>query len=80
MKICAEVSLYPQKTTKASQIINNALEAIKTSDVEYEVGSMSTHLHGEEGAVWRSLMTMFNTADKEGEVSMVVTITNSAHN
>ncbi len=76
--ICAEVSIYPLKTGNASAVINNAINSLNDHEIEYTVGSISTHLHGSEGQVWDSLQQMFNRARESGEVSMVVTITNAA--
>ena len=76
--ICAEVSLYPLKTDQASHVINSSIDSLDLHDIEYTVGSVSTHLHGSEEKVWESLQDMFKNAQKSGEVSMVVTITNAA--
>lgn len=77
--IHAEISLYPQKTTNASQIINSSINALKGGNIDYKVGSMSTHIHGTEDEVFGALKTMFSKAESQGvEVSMVATVTNSA--
>ncbi|MTI95573.1 MAG: hypothetical protein FH749_08805 [Firmicutes bacterium] len=76
--IHAEVSLYPLKTNQASDVINNSIDALGSQGVQYSVGSMSTHLHGNEEQVWQGLQQMFQNAKKSGEVSMVITITNAA--
>ncbi|MDR5659410.1 YkoF family thiamine/hydroxymethylpyrimidine-binding protein [Serpentinicella sp. ANB-PHB4] len=77
--IHAEVTLYPLKTQNASRVINNSIETLDQESVEYEVGSMATHVHGNEDSVWNSLKSLFDQAQTSGgEVSMVVTITNSA--
>ncbi|MBE3581499.1 MAG: thiamine-binding protein [Thermoanaerobacteraceae bacterium] len=77
--ICAEVSLYPQKTTRASEIINASIEMLARENIDYSVGSLSTHLHGSEEEVWKGLRRMFEEASRSGEVSMVVTISNAVH-
>lgn len=77
--IHAEVALYPQKTTNASQVINNSISVLKGSNVDYKVGPMNTHFHGTEDEVFSTLRSIFSKAESEGvEVSMVATITNSA--
>ncbi|MDW7674138.1 MAG: YkoF family thiamine/hydroxymethylpyrimidine-binding protein [Bacillota bacterium] len=76
--ICAEVSLYPLKTNNASSVINNSIQSLDNQKLEYKVGSISTHLHGNEDQVWQGLQQMFHQAQANGEVSMVVTITNAA--
>ena len=76
--ICAEVSLYPLKTDMASSVINQSIESLHGYGVDYTVGSMSTHVEGSEDQVWDSLKSMFRKAQQNGEISMVVTITNAA--
>lgn len=76
--LCAEVSLYPQKTTSASEIINKAIESLDNTRLEYKVGSISTHIHGSPEDVWQGLKTLFDTAGSSTEVNMVVTISNAA--
>lgn len=76
--IHAEVALYPLKTSHASEVINSSIDTLRNQGVQYSVGSMDTHIHGSEEQVWSSLKTLFDTAQRSGEVSMVVTITNAA--
>lgn len=77
--IHAEVAVYPQKTTNASQVINESISALKDGNVDYMVGPMNTHFHGTEDEVFSSLRAVFDRAQSQGvEVSMVVTVTNSA--
>lgn len=77
--LCAEVSLYPQKTTNASQVIDKAINALSHQNVNYEVGSLSTHIDGNDDQVWMGIKTLFEEAKKSGEVNMVLTISNSGH-
>lgn len=76
--ITAEVSLYPLKTTNATQIINNSLESLKQQNLQPEVGPISTRLQGTDEEVWIGLRTMFDRAKSQGEVNMVVTVVNNA--
>lgn len=77
--IHAEVAVYPQKTSNASQVINSSIDSLKNQNVDYKVGPINTHFHGTEDEVFKSLRDMFDTAQNQGvEVSMVVTVTNSA--
>lgn len=76
--ITAEVSLYPQKTTNAGQIINSSLESLNQYDLQTSVGSMSTRLQGSENEVWSGLKSLFDRAKNQSEVNMVVTLSNCA--
>jgi len=77
--LCAEVSLYPQKTTNASSIITDAINTLAQQQVNHKVGSLSTHIDGNDEQVWQGLKAMFEKAKSAGEVNMVVTISNAAH-
>jgi len=77
--LCAEVSIYPQKTNNASQIITSSIQTLSQEKIEYKVGSLSTHIDGNDEQVWNGIKKVFNEAQKAGEVSMVVTISNSEH-
>lgn len=77
--IHAEVAVYPQKTTNASEVINKSIDSLKGGNVDYRVGPINTHFHGNEDEVFKALKSLFDAAQSEGvEVSMVTTITNSA--
>lgn len=76
--ITAEVSLYPLKTTNASQIITNSLNSLKQSNLQTNVGSISTKISGSDEEVWSGLKTLFDQAKNQSEVNMVVTISNNA--
>ncbi|NLW07658.1 MAG: hypothetical protein GX039_06735 [Clostridia bacterium] len=76
--LSAEVSLYPQKTTRASQIINESIQSLAQHGVSYQVGSLSTRIQGSEEQIWSGLRTLFDKASASGEVNMVVTLSNSA--
>lgn len=41
MKLCAEVSIYPQKTNNASQIITSAVQTLSQENVDFKVGYVS---------------------------------------
>jgi uncharacterized protein YqgV (UPF0045/DUF77 family) len=76
--ITAEVAVYPLKTGDATKVINDSINELKGSKVDYSVNSMNTVLNGSEDEVFGSLRAMFNEAEKSGgEVSMVVTIGNA---
>jgi len=76
--ITAEVSVYPLKTSDASDVITNSINSLNNEGIEYSVGSISTRLRGNEEQVWNSLKDMFQNAQNSGEISMVITVTNAA--
>lgn len=75
--LCAEVSIYPQNTTNSNQIINDAISKMNQQSVQCKVGSVSTHLDGNDEQVWQSIKSAWESAKNSGEVSMVVTLSNT---
>jgi uncharacterized protein YqgV (UPF0045/DUF77 family) len=76
--ITAEVAVYPLKTNDATKVINDSINVLKGSNIDYKVNSSNTILSGSEEEVFSCLQTMFEEAEKSGgEVSMVVTIGNA---
>lgn len=77
--ITAEVAVYPLKTADATKVINDSINSIKQSNLDYQVNSMNTILNGNKEDVFNCIKTMFTEAEKSGgEVNMVVTIGNSS--
>lgn len=74
----AEVSIYPQKTTRASEVINDSINSLAQQGINYQVGSLSTHIQGTEEQIWSGLRALFDKASSSGEVNMVVTLSNAA--
>lgn len=78
--ISAEVAVYPLKTSEATDVINDSIDSLQNTNVNYTVNSMNTHLTGSKEEVFRSLESMFCEAEKSGgEINMVITITNASN-
>lgn len=76
--IRAQVSLYPTEREDSDTTINQSIQALSHTGIEYSVGPVSTELIGEPSQVWQSLQEMFREAmSSGGEVSMVCTLTTS---
>ncbi|WP_202707291.1 YkoF family thiamine/hydroxymethylpyrimidine-binding protein [Sporosalibacterium faouarense] len=75
--ITAEVAVYPLKTSHATNVINNSINTLNGTNVQYSVNSMSTLITGTKSEVFNSIEAMFNEAESGGEVSMVVTFSNA---
>lgn len=76
--IKAEVSIYPLKTSDASNVINSSIDSLKGQGVDYSVNSMNTTITGSKEQIFSSLEQMFSQAERTGgEVSMVVTVSNA---
>ncbi|KUO58053.1 MAG: hypothetical protein APF84_18700 [Gracilibacter sp. BRH_c7a] len=77
--LCAEVSVYPLKTNNATQIIDGAIQSLTQENLKSKVGSISTHIDGNDDQVWAGIRKAFDEAQKAGEVSMVISISNAIH-
>lgn len=77
--LCAEVSIYPLKTNNATQVIDGAIQTLSQENIKFKVGTLSTHIDGNEEQVWSGIKKVFDEAQKAGEVSMVVTVSNAVH-
>ncbi len=76
--ITAEVSLYPVETTESDEVVMDSLKALEGQQLQYDIGSLSTHLRGETDEVWNALRSLHQrTQATDYEVVMVVTISNS---
>ncbi|NLM25239.1 MAG: hypothetical protein GX208_03855 [Firmicutes bacterium] len=76
--ISAEVSLYPVETLDSDQVIMDSLKSITEYDLNYDIGSLSTHLRGDKEQVWSGIRAIHEKALATGhEVVMVVTISNA---
>jgi uncharacterized protein YqgV (UPF0045/DUF77 family) len=75
--ISAQVSLYPLRQPDLGPAIRAAWRTFETHDLEVERGAMSTVMWGEEGALMAALREAFDWASAEGEVVMVITLSNA---
>ncbi|MDI9451468.1 MAG: YkoF family thiamine/hydroxymethylpyrimidine-binding protein [Limnochordia bacterium] len=77
MMISAEVSLYPVEALDSDRVITESLQALNDYQLQYDIGSLSTHIQGEADHVWSALRSLHERALALGdEVVMVVTISN----
>lgn len=75
--IIAEVSLYPVETIDSDHIIMDSLKSMTEYNLNYDIGSLSTHLSGGREQVWNAIRSLHDKALATGhEVVMVVTISN----
>lgn len=75
--ISAQVSLYPLRHEQFSPVIDEAIEEFRREGLEVQPGAMSTVISGSEESVFSALREVFGKASRDGEVVMVVTISNA---
>jgi uncharacterized protein YqgV (UPF0045/DUF77 family) len=76
-EISAQVSLYPLRQPDLGPAIRATWHIFEEHRLEVERGAMSTVVWGEEEAVMEALREAFHWASKEGEVVMVITLSNA---
>lgn len=75
--ITAEVSIYPVETVDSDNVIMDSLKSMEDYNLDYNIGSLSTHLNGDREQVWNAIKALHDKALATGhEVVMVVTISN----
>jgi uncharacterized protein YqgV (UPF0045/DUF77 family) len=75
--ISAEISIYPLRRRSIGKVIEGALNALRSYDVEVNTGSMSTDIVGEEIEVFSALRAGFLAARAAGDAVMVMTVSNA---
>lgn len=75
--VSAQVSLYPLRQEELSPAISAALAAFRRHELEVQPGPMSSIITGDEGAVFAALREAFCQAAEQGQVVMVVTLSNA---
>jgi uncharacterized protein YqgV (UPF0045/DUF77 family) len=76
-ELSAQLSLYPLRQPKLSPFIQQALQALMANDLQVIPGEMSTLILGTETQLWQGLQDVFSTVAAQGEVVLVVTVSNA---
>lgn len=75
--VTAQVSLYPLRQPSLGPVIREAVRTLRAQGLGTRLGEMSTLVWGEEAAVFAALQQAFHQAAGQGEVVMVVTLSNA---
>lgn len=75
--IAAQVSLYPLRQASLSPAIDQALQVFQEHGLSVGPGAMSTLITGDDAAVFAALQEAFRRAAEQGQVVMVVTLSNA---
>lgn len=75
--ISAQVSLYPLRSAHVSPVIEQALRVFQVHGLVVRPGDMSTLVTGDDDAVFAGLKEIFAQAAQQGDVVMVVTLSNA---
>jgi uncharacterized protein YqgV (UPF0045/DUF77 family) len=75
--IAAQVSIYPLRQPSLSPAIDAALQLFQEHGLDVQPGAMSSLVTGDDEAIFAALSQAFVRATEQGEVVMVVTISNA---
>jgi uncharacterized protein YqgV (UPF0045/DUF77 family) len=76
-KTAAQVSLYPLRSARVSPGVEQALRVFRARGLSVRPGYMSTLVTGDNEEVFKSLKELFDQAARQGDVVMVVTLSNA---
>jgi len=77
MNVQADVSLYPLRRLKLSTPIERFVQRLRNAGLDVRPGAMSTLVAGEAGDVFDILGQAFQELGQEGEVVLVLKISNA---
>jgi uncharacterized protein YqgV (UPF0045/DUF77 family) len=77
MDATAQVSLYPLRQPRLSSVIEDALAVFREHQLQVTPGSMSTVVSGDYDRMFDAFKQAFRQAAEQGEIVMVVTVSNA---
>lgn len=77
MKVRAEISLYPLKTTELSSPIDEFCRILKAQGLEVQIGPMSSSVSGECKDLFEAVKEAFEKLAEKYQVVMTVKISNA---
>jgi uncharacterized protein YqgV (UPF0045/DUF77 family) len=75
--IAAQVSIYPLRQPSLAPMIDTALQVFQDHGLDVQPGAMSSLVTGDDKALFAGLREAFARATEQGEVVMVVTVSNA---
>jgi uncharacterized protein YqgV (UPF0045/DUF77 family) len=77
VQVSAQVSVYPLRQEHLTPASDDALGIFRRHELNVKAGTMSTLIVGDNERVLSALEEAFDTTCRQGEVVMVVTLSNS---
>ena len=77
MKVQAEVSLYPLRTTMLTESIDRFLDHVRRDGVSVETGAMSSRISGECRDLLNALSGAFEEACRHDDVVLTIKVSNA---
>jgi len=77
MFLTAQISLYPLRQSHLSPAIGNAVGILRENGLEVSPGTMSSLASGDDEALFAAIKDIFRKSSEQGDVVMVVTLSNA---
>jgi uncharacterized protein YqgV (UPF0045/DUF77 family) len=77
MEVAAQVSLYPLRQPGISSQIERAIAVFTQHGLKVNPGSMSSVVSGDHDRMFDALKQAFQVTAEQGEIVMVVTVSNA---
>jgi uncharacterized protein YqgV (UPF0045/DUF77 family) len=77
MLLSAQLSLYPLRQPHLSPAIDDAVEILKKHGLTVKPGEMSSQATGDDEALFAALKDIFRKESEQGDIVMVVTLSNA---
>ena len=77
MKVQAQVSLYPLRSSELGEPIRRFVELIRQQGLAVEIGPMSTQITGDSKVLFASLAEAFEDTAGHGDVVLLLKVSNA---
>ncbi len=75
-QISAELSFFPVQTEDYKTEINRAIEIIRSFNLEYKIGLLSTTVRGDQTIIFKMVYKIFSTMDEQCKFVLSVKYSN----
>ena len=77
MKVQAQISLYPLRSSELGEPIRRFVELIRQEGLDVEVGPMSTQVTGDSELLFARLAEAFEDASQRGDMVLLLKVSNA---
>ncbi|MCL7453292.1 MAG: thiamine-binding protein [Anaerolineae bacterium] len=75
--IAAQISIYPLRQPSLAPAIDTVLQVLQEHGLDVQPGAMSSLVTGDDEAIFAGLREAFVRATEQGEVVMVIAVSNA---
>lgn len=75
-QVTAEISFFPIQSEDYKTDINKAIEIIRSFNLEYKIGLLSTTVRGDQTIIFKIVYKIFSSLDETGKFVLSVKYSN----